>query len=167
VVKDSEYAEFVYARWMTLVRTAVLLGASHHEAEDLAQTTFIRCYLAWSKVVGAENPDAYVSRILVNAFRQSRRRRWWGERPSADLPEAGVPDHTGAVDDADAVARALGRLGPGQRDVVVLRYFLHLSETETAEALGVPVGTAKSRLSRALKQLAADKDLAEIRGGTS
>ncbi len=83
------------------------------------------------------------------------------------LPETAEPDPTTQVDGADAVARALARLGKGQREVVVLRYFVHLTERQTAEALGVPEGTVKSRLSRAHQQLAADGDLRALRDGTT
>jgi RNA polymerase sigma-70 factor (sigma-E family) len=167
VVDESEFAEFVSARWMNLVRTAVLLGAGREEAEDLAQATFVKCFRSWSRVVGADHPDSYVYRILLNSFRQSRRRRWWREWPTAELPEQVAPDEMAVVDEADAVARALDRLARDHRDVVVLRYFVHLSESEAADALGIPLGTAKSRLSRALSQLAADPGLVETRERTN
>ena len=138
-----------------------------HGGRGLGQTTLVRCYLSWAKVDGADNRDAYVTRILVNAFRHSRRRRWWGERPSGDLPETAGPEPTSQVHLADAVTRALHRLGPEQQEVVVLRFFLQFTEAEAADALNIPVGTAKSRLSRALKKLAADEDLTAISDGTS
>jgi RNA polymerase sigma-70 factor (sigma-E family) len=163
--KDEEFAEFVTARWRTLVRSAVLLGASRPEAEDLAQTTLMRVWVAWSKVVRADDRDAYVAKILVNTFRQSRRRRWWGEHPTRDVPESVQPDETAAADDADAVRRSLRSLSPGQREAVVLRYYAHLSERQIAEALGVAPGTVKSRVSRGLSHLAEDPGLALIRDG--
>jgi RNA polymerase sigma-70 factor (sigma-E family) len=169
VGRDEDFAEFASARWLTLARSAVLLGAGHHEAEDLAQTSLMRCYVSWSKVTSAAHQDAYVMRMLLNEFSRSRRRRWWGERPTSRptsrLPETAEPDPTTRIDGADAVARALARLGKGQREVVVLRYFVHLTERQTAEALGVPEGTVKSRLSRAYQQLAAG-DLQALRDGT-
>lgn len=165
--REEDFAEFVSARWLTLARSAVLLGASHHEAEDLAQTTLMRCFVSWSKVTAADHQDAYVMRILSNEFSKSRRRRWWHERPASAPPETSTPDLTTHVDAADAVARALAKLGKGQREVVVLRYFVHLTERQTAEALGVPKGTVKSRLSRAHEQLASDEDLASLRDGTT
>jgi RNA polymerase sigma-70 factor (sigma-E family) len=165
--REQAFAEFAGARWLTLVRSAVLLGAGHHEAEDLAQTVLMRCYISWTRVTGAVHPDAYVMKILVNEFRGSRRRRWWQERPTADLPEEVAADGTAGIDGADAVARALAGLGKGQREVVVLRYYVHLTDRQIAEALGVAEGTVKSRLSRARRQLAADEHLNALHDGTT
>jgi DNA-directed RNA polymerase specialized sigma24 family protein len=86
-VEDRDLSSFASGRWVALVRSAVLLGAGRQEAEDLAQATLLRCYLSWSKVVRADNQEAYVARMLLNEFRHSRRRRWWGERPTAQLPD--------------------------------------------------------------------------------
>jgi RNA polymerase sigma-70 factor (sigma-E family) len=175
-VEDEEYADYVRSAWDGLVRSAVFLGCDLAEAEDLAQTTLVRCYTAWDKVEAADDRAAYVYRMLVNALRDSKRRRWWGERPTEHLPESGAagPDHTDAVDTADAVHRALGELTAPNRDVVVLRYFAGLSEAQTATALGIPAGTVKSRLSRSLAMLAANEnltdnspDLSPDRGGTT
>ena len=68
------------------------------------------------------------------------------------------------MDDADAILRSLDLLGADQRTAVVLRYYAHLTEQQMAAVLGVAPGTVKSRLSRALKVLADDPDLAELRG---
>ncbi len=161
----DDYAAYVRDAWDALVRSAVFLGCSLPEAEDLTQTTLVRCYTAWPRVVAADNRSAYVYRMLLNCLRDSLRRRWWGERATEHLPETGRDhpgrDETAAVDTADAVHRALAGLSKPNRDVVVLRYFAGLTERETAEALGVPAGTVKSRLSRSLAQLATDDHLAD------
>ncbi|WP_350281044.1 SigE family RNA polymerase sigma factor [Kribbella sp. HUAS MG21] len=159
----DEFTEYVTARWPTLVRSAVLLGCTPSEAEDLVQSVLERCLLKWNRVRAAEDRDAYVHRVLVNCFRSSRRRRWHGELPSASLPEGVGGDPTDAVDDTDAVRRALDRLPGDQRTAVVLRYYAHLSEQQMASVLGVAPGTVKSRLSRAVKALAQDPHLAELR----
>lgn len=160
---DGEFADYARDAWGSLVRAAVFLGCAPHEAEDIAQTTLVRCYTAWPKVAGADNRAAYVYRVLLNCLRDNRRRRWWAERPTADLPETPSSDALAAVDTADAVHRALSGLSQRNRDVVVLRYFAGLSEQQTAAALGIPPGTVKSRLSRALAQLAADDHLTDLR----
>lgn len=168
---ESAYADYVEQSWPTLVRAAVFLGARPHEAEDLAQTTLVRCYTGWERVNNAENRDAYVYRMLLNCLRDVRRTRWWKDRQYDDpavlerrTPVAGDASERVAV--ADAVHRALGSLTKPNRDVVVLRYFVQLTEKQTAEALGVPAGTVKSRLSRALAHLAADDHLLDLTGGT-
>ena len=162
--QDDDFTDFVVARWPRLVRSAVLLGCSHAEAEDVVQSALERCLLKWRKVQASEDPDAYVHRIMLNTFVSSRRRRWTGERPTANLPETLGPDETQRVDDADAVIRALQRLPHDQRVAVVLRYYAHLSEQQMSIVLGVATGTVKSRLSRALNTLAEDPSLGELRG---
>jgi len=153
-------------RWGRLVRSAVLLGCTRAEAEDLVQTTLARCLVSWARVQRADDRDAYVHRVLLNEFTSSRRRRWTREAPVAAVPEGTRPgpDDTSAVDDADAIHRCLGRLPRDQRVAVVLRYYADLAETQMVAVLGVPAGTVKSRLSRALKTLAADPHLSELRG---
>jgi RNA polymerase sigma-70 factor (sigma-E family) len=162
---DSDFAQYASARWQILLRSAVLLGCSLHEAEDLAQVTLMRCYLSWSKVTHATNRDAYVSRVMVNAHRDAHRRRWRRERPMADVPQVTVEDPTTAADGVDAVQRAMAGLSEKHREIVVLRFYLQLSERETADALGIPPGTVKSRLSRALHLLAISGELATCDGG--
>jgi RNA polymerase sigma-70 factor (sigma-E family) len=162
---DEAFSAFVEARWPRLVRAAVLLGCSTAEAEDVAQTTLLRCLTHWRRVERADDRDAYVHRVLVNTFTSSRRRRWTGELATADVPERTTPDATDSVDTADAVLRGLGPLTEDQRTAVVLRYYVHLTEEQMATALGVARGTVKSRLSRALAALVTDPSLAEL-GGT-
>lgn len=157
-----DFDEYAAARWPSLVRSGVFLGCSVEEAQDLAQTTLLRCHLAWAKVQRADDRDAYVYRVLLNCLRDSRRRHWRGERPTERLPEETARDR---VEDVDAVHRALTRVTAEQRQVVVLRIFVDLSEQQTAHVLGVAVGTVKSRLSRALARLAEDRHLIDLTEG--
>ena len=162
---DDEFGAYVAARWPRLVRAAVLLGCTPHEAEDVVQTALTRCLAKWSRVQRADDRDAYVHRILVNTFIDSRRRRWHREQPTEHLPEGELPDTAGTTVDAVGLARALAALGRDQRVAIVLRYYLDLSEAQMAAVLGVAPGTVKSRLSRALAALGADPHLStqEIR----
>lgn len=171
---DDDFTAYAAARWAALVRSAVFLGCDVDEAHDLVQVTLMRCYQKWGRVQQAKHRDAYVYRMLLNCQRDSRRRRWWGERPTdLHLEDRGRAASTGVVDAlaegvvaADAVHRALGDLSPAAREVVVLRYYAHLTEAQTAEVLGIPAGTVKSRLSRALTQLASNPHLTDhARGG--
>lgn len=165
---DDDFSQYVAARWPRLVRSAVLMGCTPAEAEDVVQAALERCLLKWARVQRADDRDAYVHRILLNTFTSARRRRWTGERPVGEVPEldgaAGHHDAAGRVDDADALRRALSRLTVEQRQVVVLRHYAHLTEQQTAAALGVAPGTVKSRLSRGLRALARDPGLLEMRG---
>jgi len=145
----------VAGRWPVLVRSAVFLGCSAPEAEDLVQTTLLRCFRSWDRVSGAGSRDAYVYRVMLNALASSRARLWHGERPSGDR----MDDRPSAVDVAEAVTAAetlraaLHTLSAEQRAVLVLRYYADLPEHEVADVLGVPIGTVKSRSARALARL--------------
>jgi RNA polymerase sigma-70 factor (sigma-E family) len=164
--RDQEFSQYVGARWASLVRSAALLGCAPDDAEDIVQTALTRCYLAWSKVRDADNRDAYVYRVLVNTVRDSVRRHWRRERPTESPPDVVESAQTDRVDVADAIERALGGLSHAHRDVVVLRYFAHLGERETALALKIPAGTVKSRLSRALSELSDNEHLTDLMDGT-
>lgn len=163
---EAEYAAFVNERWSALVRTAVFLGAAPHEAEDLVQATLLLCYRKWRLVQAARDRDGYVYRMLMNVLRTDRRSAWHRRRSHVEANEEPVADSTEATAVADAVHRALATLTKDQRDVVVLRYFVQLSEAQTAQVLGVPAGTVKSRLSRSLALLSANHHLADVAGGT-
>lgn len=162
---EAVFTAYAEKAWPTLVRAAVFLGAGAHEAEELAQQTLVRCYGSWARVSAADNRDAYVYRMLLNCLRDQRRSRWWKDRRDAtdERLDRPTPDRSDAVATADAIHRALAGLTKQARDVVVLRYFVELSEAQTAQALGIPAGTVKSRLSRALTQLAADDHLLDVR----
>ena len=169
---EAEYAAFVDERWSPLVRTAVFLGASPHEAEDLVQATLLLCYRKWDRVRAAADRDGYVYRMLLNVLRSDRRSAWWRHRSPHPVDgdaarDAAVGDAAEATAVADAVHRAMLVLSKEQREVVVLRYFVQLSEAQTAAVLGIRPGTVKSRLSRSLARLSADHHLADLAGGIS
>lgn len=163
---EDEYADFVTGRWSSLVRAAVFLGASPDEAEDLAQTTLVLCYRKWDRVRAADDRDAYVYRMLMNTLRSARRTSWWRKRDVRDLPDQSVGDGSDATATADAVHRAMSSLSADQQSVVVLRYFVQLTEAQTAAVLGIPAGTVKSRLSRSIAALSANHHLSEFAGGS-
>ena len=157
---DEEFASFVAARWATLVRVGVYLGCSTAEAEDLVQTTLLRCYRAWPRVRSADRVDAYVHRVLVTTLAKSRRRMWRGEIPTSELPERTAPDPTTGSDARADLTRALQHLSTDHRTVLVLRFIGDLTEQQAAEVLDVPLGTVKSRVARALAAID-QRDLTE------
>ncbi len=160
---DSEYEGFVVARYRTLVRAAVLLGCSRQDAEDAAQDALVRCYTAWAHVQSADDPDAYVYRILVNGISRGRRRKWRGELPYERVPEPGPADDiAGVVTVGHTVRTALAALGREQRQVLVLRYFADLTEAQIASVLGIAQGTVKSRAARAIAALSEDASLGQL-----
>lgn len=156
-----EFSEYVAARRTRLVRSAVLLGCPAADAEDLVHSALTKAYRSWSRVARADQPDAYVYRILTNTLRDARSRRWAGEIPTDSLPDAtaGDVDPTTGL----AVRRALAAMTREHREVLVLRFYADLSEAQTATVLGIPAGTAKSRTARALAALAADDNIRSTR----
>jgi RNA polymerase sigma-70 factor (sigma-E family) len=153
VADDAAFRAFVQANGAVLLHAARLLTGDHHRGEDLVQTALTRLYLKWDKV---EAPLAYTRKALVTAHIDSTRRRWWGERPTEVLPEVPGQEETSGVDERDVLRRLLGSLSARERAVVVLRYYCDLSEQETAESLGIPVGTVKSTSARALARMRVD-----------
>jgi RNA polymerase sigma-70 factor (sigma-E family) len=145
----DDFADYMVASWRRLVRSLVLLGCEPHEAEDVVQTALISCYRSWSRVIAAGDPDAYVFQTVLNAWSKSRRRRWWGERPTEVLPETGAAVGD-AVLDRRLVHQALAPLSKEHREVLVLKYVGDLTENQIATALAISVGTVKSRTARAL-----------------
>jgi RNA polymerase sigma-70 factor (sigma-E family) len=148
----ATYEQFVAARWTALYRTAYLLTGNRPDAEDLVQTTLVKTYLSWEKVAGADSPDAYVRRILTNAYISGRRPlRVTRERLVDRPPEGAAPPMSS--DDRLALWPHVASLPPKQRAVIVLRYYEDLSEQQIADALGCSTGTVKSNASRALNAL--------------
>ncbi|MFN8194550.1 MAG: sigma factor [Nocardioidaceae bacterium] len=105
-----------------MFRTALLLTASPHAAEDLVQATLVKTYVSWWRVRTADDPVAYVHAILVKTFRSDRRRRSSGELPRTDLV-ADRPDRTPEPTDRIVLLDALRRLPETDRAVVVLRFW--------------------------------------------
>ena len=151
---DAEFSDFMHGRWPQLVRLGYGLTGDRQLAEDLAQTAFARAYASWGRVRRADNPDAYLRRIVINANSSRFRKVRVGEVLTATVPELmAAADGADRRGDRDALVTALLELPYGQRAAVVLRYWLDLTETETAAILGCSVGNVKSQASRALAKL--------------
>ncbi|MFB9311916.1 SigE family RNA polymerase sigma factor, partial [Nocardioides plantarum] len=146
------FEEYVAARRRALLRTAYLLTGDHADAEDLVQTALIKVVPHWRKI--ADDPEPYVRRVLARESVSRWRRRRWREVATEAMPEgassSGLAEH---VVERDAVRQGLLALAPRQRAVVVLRYFDDLTERETADVLGIAVGTVKSQARDALAVL--------------
>jgi RNA polymerase sigma-70 factor (sigma-E family) len=167
MTEPEGFADFVRACTSRLYRVASLLtGGDLARAEDLVAETLARVYLAWPRIRSGD-AFGYSRRTLINLHND-----WWrGFRRRAEtltdlVPEpAGDPgtarDHGGQVVQRDSIIRSLRRLTARERSVVVLRYFLDLTEQQTAAELGISVGTVKSTNARALGKLRFSPDLIE------
>lgn len=159
----SEFDDFVHARAGALGRTAYLLTGDHHQAEDLLQTAALQLARHWERV--HTSPEAFVRRTMYH-----QNISWWRKRRLREAPLEGCDvsapssDHTLRL----SLDAALARLTAKQRTVLVLRYFEDLTELQTAEALGIGLGTVKSTTRQALGRLRVlAPDLAELMGTTS
>src|SRR4051794_31119132 len=157
-----EFGPYVAERSPRLTHTAYLLCRDWPTAEDLVQTTLTRAWLHWGKI--SDDPDPYVYTILVNANASWWRRRWHGELPTEDLPEARA--ELAYPEDRDVLWAALGRLGRRERAAVVLRYFNDLDHAAIARILGCSPVTVRSQISRALAKLRVDPAVLTAREGT-
>jgi RNA polymerase sigma-70 factor (sigma-E family) len=164
---DAEFREFMHGRWPAMVRLAYALTGDQGHAEDVAQTAFARAYASWPKVRRTGNPEAYVRRIVINENRNRFRKQRVAEQLTDAPPEPGPgtgpgsADATSQYDERSVLMAALRRLGPRQRAVVVLRYWLGLTEAEAAAELNCSVGTVKSQASRALATLRQSTELVD------
>ncbi|MEV0189051.1 SigE family RNA polymerase sigma factor [Kitasatospora purpeofusca] len=150
--RDAEFNAFVTGAWPRLMRTAFLLTGERYLAEDVVQTALERTYAAWGRVTKADEPYAYVRRIVVNEHARRFRRRVPEQLVNA-VPERSGPDGFARLDERAALLEALGTLPPGQRQAVVLRYWEDLSESQAAAAMGCSVGTVKSQASKGIAKL--------------
>ncbi|MEE1773247.1 SigE family RNA polymerase sigma factor [Streptomyces sp. JV185] len=160
------FSSFVRARGPVLLRAARSLTANPSDAEDLLQTALTKTYVAWERIEDHRALDGYVRRALLNTRTSQWRKRKVDEFACDELPEqeaAPGPDPAEQQSLHDAMWRAVLKLPDRQRAMVVLRYYEDLSEAQTAEVLGVSVGTVKSAVSRALGKLREDPELAPVR----
>jgi RNA polymerase sigma-70 factor (sigma-E family) len=163
---QAEFTSWARAHQARLLRTAYLLCADLGHAEDLTQDALVAVARRWKRLRDGE-PYAYARRSLINANIS----RWRRHRPGLILVDA-VEDRahppTGDPERRLVLAEALGRLAPRQRAVLVLRYYDDLTERQTAELLGLSIGTVKSYAHAALARLRESApELAEFIGEAS
>ncbi|HEY8458539.1 MAG TPA: SigE family RNA polymerase sigma factor [Actinopolymorphaceae bacterium] len=153
-LKDAEFEAYMNARQSSLLRTAYLLTGDRDSAEDLVQTAFAKLYLSWDKVRRRDMLDAYMRRIIVNENNALWRRGWRRKEVTTDeVPENGPTHDQYDHGERSALWNFVQTLPRRQRAVIVLRFYEDLSEAETADILGVSVGTVKSQTSRALASM--------------
>ncbi len=158
---EDAYEELVRAHQGIAFRTAYLLAGSAAEAEDAAQEAFVKAYRALGRFRRGSPFRPWLLQIVANEARN--RRRSAGRRSALTL-RAGAQGSSGgaapspegallAGEERERLLAAVNALREEERLVIACRYFLELSEGETAAALGLRLGTVKSRTSRALEHL--------------
>jgi len=130
---------------------AYLTCGDWQTAEGAVSTCLAKLYVRWGRIA---SPERYATRMVVRAVIDEARRPWRREwSASHALPEVIQPDLSEAVTEAMRVRHALRRLPPGQRAVLVLRFYADFSVDETAEVLGRSPGTITSQSTRGLATL--------------
>jgi RNA polymerase sigma-70 factor, ECF subfamily len=135
------------AEYPRLLRALYLVTGSRHEAEELAQDTFVRAYERWHLVVRADNRPGYLYRMAVNLYRSKLRRI--GRAARHIIKPEPEPDSFAATDDRDVIGRALASLPRSQREAVVLVSWLGMTDDEAGAILGISPVTVRVRIHRA------------------
>jgi RNA polymerase sigma-70 factor (sigma-E family) len=154
---EQEFYDYVSTRMDRWRRSAYLMCQDWHTADDVVSVTVGRLYEHWSKARDADNIDAYAQRILTRSWLNEVRRPWRRESPHEAPPQPGAVDFPPVVD-RESLAALLRSLGPGQRAVIVLRFYLDHTVEETANILGISEGTVKSQSARGLAALRLNAD---------
>lgn len=144
---------------LRLIRMAVLLLGDQPSAEDVVQDAFLGLHRGVGRLKDPANAVAYLRTSVLNGCRsvlRSRKRAWSSRAAMHDPPVWSAESAAMAGEDRREALRAVARLPRRQREVLVLRYFLNLSDREIAADLGVSRGTVASTASRALAALARD-----------
>ena len=160
----DDFVDWVNGAQGPLSRSVYLITGSEALADDLVQEAMIKVAQRWNRL-RTGNPTAYARRIIHRDHAS-----WWRRRRetlTADTPDRSAPHDADAVERRLLVHDALARLTRGQRAVIVLRYLDDLTERETADVLGVTVGTVKSQASVALRRLRESDGLDVLRGRTT
>ena len=146
---QEEFAAFFDVASPRLLSAAWFLTGDQQAAEDLAQEALARTYARWGRV-RAGNPMAFARTVMAN-LHTDRWRKHRREVLTDDLPDRGTWVDPQTVD----LVRALAGLPRRERECVVLRHYLDLSEKQTAETLGISVGSVKSYTMHGLRRLRA------------
>jgi RNA polymerase sigma-70 factor (sigma-E family) len=151
----AAFAEFAAARSTALFRAAYLMVGDHAMAEDLLQEALTKTYVAWPRLRDVSKAEAYTRKAITTTAISWWRRKSWQEKPRGDVPDRPYGEHSDDVAQRDWLWTALQSLPPRQRAAIVLRFYEDLTEAQTADAMGVTVGTVKSQVSDGLKKLRA------------
>lgn len=151
-----DFEGFVVARQPSLPRLAFLLCGDIQLAEDVVQTALASAYRHWGRVVRADQPEAYVRRIVVTTHLERGRRRRFRETPyglEPSGPREAMPAGDVHVVERDELVTALRALPPAQRATLVLRFYEDLDDHAIADCLGVSASTVRSNMARGLASL--------------
>ena len=138
-----------------LERAALAVLGNKSDADDAVQEATLKAYICREQLRGGSSSfKPWIKRILLHVCSKALKHR---QRViPLGVREEVLADTASPVEGQDEIWDRVAALNPGLREVVSLRYIFDLSQEQVAESLGIPVGTVKSRLNRALEQLRAD-----------
>jgi RNA polymerase sigma-70 factor (ECF subfamily) len=155
---DPNAFELIFDQYKNLVyRTAYLILENSNEAEDALQETFLKAYRYLETYQPSRGAfSTWLYRITVTHFLRQRRKLSRIFKPLETYDDEFKqfhPSHEDKISEEQAVLQTINRLSNKLRIVIILRYFLDLSYLEITQVLDVPLGTVKSRLNLALKNV--------------
>ena len=152
----QQVAALYQAHALGFVKLAVLMTGDQPMAEDIVQDAFLGLHRRWAAILDQDKALSYIRSCVLNGCRQAHRVRYRREKIVLDPPaDAESAEDIAILGDANrAVLVAIRRLPPRQREAVVLRYYLDMTEAQAAQAMGVSRGTVKSATSRGIAALA-------------
>ena len=163
---DSDFSDYVDARWSGLFRTAYVLCADRRVAEDLARGALAQAYVGWSQIRESDDPDAHVRRALVSAHAPWSTRRSWAAEASASNVAADAPlDLTVPMSAGESVLEALMSLTPAQRAVVLLGWGSDLGPAQIGELTGLPTGAVMKLANEGTRRMRVVLGAAAARSG--
>jgi RNA polymerase sigma factor (sigma-70 family) len=148
-MEHAGFEELCREQHAPLTRAAYLIVGDREEALDIAQETFARALERWDQVRVMDNPVGWLYRVATNLAISRRRRLFRRPAPRYEPLTASEPSDP-------SLARALARLTPAQRSVIVWRFYLDRSVEETAAALKKAPGTVKALTSQGMAKLRND-----------
>jgi RNA polymerase sigma-70 factor (sigma-E family) len=164
------FDEFVTTRLGALLRYATAVTADPHLAQDVVQEVLLRAHQRWERIAAADQPEAYVKRMLLNEYLSWRRRLGRRAQPLPDdvIASATPPtdDHAGGVADRSVLVSLIATLPPRQRAVLALRYYEGLGDAQIADLLGCSEATVRSHAARALATLRTPATTTILSGGS-
>ena len=144
-MSEVEIQELYVASYRRLLGQLIGVTGSVAEAEDVLQEAFVRALDHPRRLLGADNPEAWLRTVAVNLARSRWRR---AQRFLRLAPRLVEQPRDGDTDDHVVLLQALRQLPAGQREVIALHHLADLTVAQVADTLNLPTGTVKARLSR-------------------
>ena len=152
---ENEVAGLFRSEYRALVRMASFLLGDVGASEEVVQDAFVKLHLGWSRVREPEKAPAWLRSAVLNGARSRLRHQQVRRRRLVSVPDPAPSAEAGAMldDEHRRMMAALRGLPERQREALVLKFYMNLSESETATAMGVSAGTVKTHVHRGLAAL--------------